>query len=132
MSDASAGRPAWTWDPETLADDLEAAGFDVDRSEARLSDSGGSLTARRDRGERTDLVVVDAGGRIRLRETAVAAEAARRTTVAGVPLRVITQRRVVANVTGTVHSRDEFLAILGQIDALADPEAPAPPADDTA
>src|SRR5690242_21030260 len=49
MSDASAGRPAWTWDPETLADDLEAAGFDVDRSEARLSDSGGSLTARRDR-----------------------------------------------------------------------------------
>ncbi|HET7092099.1 MAG TPA: hypothetical protein VFI22_01440 [Thermomicrobiales bacterium] len=123
MSDASAARPVWTWDPETLAADLEAAGFDVDRSEAHLSDSGGSLTARRDRGGQADLAVVDAGGRIRLRATAVAAEAARRTTVAGVPLRIVVQRRVVANVTGTVHSRAEFLAVLGQIDALADVEA---------
>jgi hypothetical protein len=126
MSDASAARPIWTWDPETLAADLEAAGFDVDRGEAHLSDSGGSLTARRDRGDRADLVVVDAGGRIRLRATAVAAEDARRTTVAGVSLRVVTQRRVVANVTGTVRSRDEFLAVLGQIDTLANPEAPVP------
>ncbi|HEU0116968.1 MAG TPA: hypothetical protein VFQ80_19895 [Thermomicrobiales bacterium] len=124
MSDANAGRPVWTWDPETLAADLEAAGFDVDRGEAHLSDSGGSLTARRDRGERAELVVVDAGGRIRLRVTAVATEDARRASVAGVSLRVVTQRRVVANVTGTVHSRDEFLAILDQIDALADPEVP--------
>jgi hypothetical protein len=132
MSDARAARPVWRWDPETLAADLEAAGFDVDRTEANLSDSGGSLTARRDRGDRADLVVVDAGGRFRLRATSVAAEDARRVTVANVSLRLIVQRRVVANVTGTVHSRDEFLAILGQIDALADPEAPAPPADDTA
>ncbi len=124
MSDAAAARPVWRWDPESLAADLEAAGFDVDRTEANLSDSGGSLTARRDRGDRADLVVVDAGGRIRLRATSVAAEDARRVTVADVPLRLIVQRRVVANVTGTVHTEDEFKAILGQIDALADPDRP--------
>ena len=117
MSDASIAKPVWTWQPERIAAALRERGYDVDASDARLDGGGGSLTARRDRAEAADLLVVDSGGRVRLRASKVDSEQARRDRVGDVLLRVVSQHRLTATVTGTVRSLDELAAVLDHLDA---------------
>jgi hypothetical protein len=56
---------SWTLDVALLSSHLHAAGYDVDDRDSALG-TGGSLTARRERGPESTMVVVDAGGRVRM------------------------------------------------------------------
>ena len=117
MNDATAATGAgWVWEPEGLGAELEARGYEVDRTSARLPEGGGSLEARRERGDRTQLVVVDAGGRVRVRAVAVEAERRGRAEVAGALLRVVAERRVGTTATGTLRRREQFAALLDALD----------------
>ena len=111
----------WQWDPVRLRAALESLGYDVTADEAALAGDGGSLTARRDRASRAHLIVVDAGGRFRA-EIAVAADAPVGTaTVAGVPLRIVTETRRTTTITGLLVDSDQFLPLVAALDRLAPP-----------
>ena len=114
--------PGWSWEPRRLQADLEALGYDVDASAANLAGGGGSLTARLDRGSRGLLVVLDAGGRFRAKVSVVGHEARRTAEVAGVPLRVVSETRRVATVTGTLSDHGQLAAVLAELDRLATPD----------
>lgn len=128
MSDAPPASAPWEWEPEAIAAELERLGFDVDRAAARLPEGGGSLTARRDRGDRSQVVTVDAGGRLRARVTAVVAERGERRLIAGARLRVVTRSEAATTMTGTLSDRAQLAAIVAALDAVATPaDAPDRP-----
>ena len=124
---------AWTYRPDDLAAALQAAGFDVDRSVADLSGGGGSLTARRERADRTILVAVDAGGRIRLdvTERLTAASSTAETLIGGVAFRQTDETVRTRTLTGMLVESDDLPRVLddlirapgGRGEVL--PEAPA-------
>lgn len=108
----------WRWDPERLRAELEEAGYDVDASAADLG-GGGSLRARRDRGGRSFVVAIDAGGRLRGVVTVVADETGGSTTVAGAALRLVIETRRAVMVGGTLTEGAQFGPILEALDGLA-------------
>ncbi len=111
----------WRWDPRRLGADLEKLGYDVTANDAAVAREGGSLTARRNRAGRAHLVVVDAGGRFRA-EIAVAADApGGAVTVAGVPLRLVTETRRTTTITGLLVDPDQLLPLVAALDRLAPP-----------
>jgi len=110
--------PAWRWEPELLRDALAAAGYDVDPA---VSDgaNGGSLRARLDRGGRSHVVVLDAGGRFRGVVTVVADETGGSASVAGVALRVVAETRRAVMVGGTLTAVNQLGPVLEALDGLA-------------
>ena len=114
----------WTWDPGRLRADLEALGYDVDAAHAGID--GGSLTARRDRGGRSHVVVVDAGGRFRAVITVVLDEAGWADEVAGVAVRVVRETRRAVTVTAILDDVGRFVPLVTALDRLA---STAPPED---
>lgn len=108
----------WRWEPARLREELEAAGYDVDASAADL-DGGGSLRARLDRGSRSYVVVVDAGGRFRGVVTVVEDETGGSATVAGAPLRLVVETRRAVMVGGTLTDAAQFGPVLDALDGLA-------------
>ena len=112
----------WIWNTERLRNILTALGFDVDTSDAR-HDSG-SMIARRDRGERSQVVVVDSGGRFRATLTVVLDEAARTEDVAGVTVRVVTETRRSVTVTALLSDADQLVSLVSTVDTFAPPRAP--------
>jgi len=108
----------WRWEPDRLRDELEAAGYDVDSSAAEL-DGGGSLRARLDRGSRSYVVVIDAGGWFRGVVTAVEDETGGAATVAGVPLRLVVETRRAVMVGGALTEPAQLGPVLEALDGLA-------------
>ncbi len=110
---------AWVYQPQRLRDILEAAGFDVDTSAAILS-GGGSLSARRQRGEQATVVSVDAGGRFRATLTAVV-ETPPSTTgnVAGVQVRIVPELTRTTTISGHLTAPDQLGPLLEALPSLA-------------
>ena len=108
----------WRWDPERFRAELEVLGYDVDAAEAVLP-AGGSLTARRDRGSRSHLVVLDAGGRFRATITVLSGEVSGEETVAGIALRVVAETRRWVTVSGTLTEPGHLSPLLVALDRLA-------------
>lgn len=117
----TAASPAdWHWDPDRLRADLAALGYDVDGGDASLP-GGGSLSARRERGTRSHLVAVDAGGRFRATTAVAAEEDGRAETVAGVPVRLVAETRRSWTVSATLTDPAQLAAVVAGLDRLAPP-----------
>lgn len=111
--------PAWRWDPVALGGELEAAGYDVDGTEATMGVGGGSLRGRLDRGSRSYVVVLDAGGRFRGVVTVVEDETGGSASVAGAALRVVAETRRAVMVGGTLTDPAQVGPVLEALDGLA-------------
>ena len=110
--------PAWHWQPEHLAAELEDTGYDVDLRAGTLADGGGSLVARRDRQARSQLVAIDAGGRFRATVTIVVEESRRAAEIGGNPVRVTTETRRIINVAGLLSTPELLPALLEFVDSI--------------
>jgi hypothetical protein len=106
------------WQPDQLRAELEQAGFDIVESRLGLRDGGGSLVARRDRGDRVEMISLDAGGRFRLTVTAVVGESSRAATVAGRPVRVVETVRRESTVAGTLDDPGQLEALVSFAERL--------------
>lgn len=113
-------RPAsgWQWRPDELATELERAGWDVDFTGTSLPDGGGSVTARYDRGERTLVMVIDSGGRVRATLARVVAEGTRAAEVAGTVVRIVSESQRTTTVFGTLTNVDDLPVFLRWLDSL--------------
>jgi hypothetical protein len=120
---------SWTTDPDAIACLLEEAGFDVDRSAQELI-GGGSLTARRDRADRTTLLVVDAGGRLRIDLTSRLSERTAPATLGGLSLHGVESTVRSRTLTGRLTAGTDLVRLLAELDELAgSEESEAPSAD---
>ena len=108
----------WNWDPAALAAILEAAGYDVDTSDAALPGGGGSLSARRDREGDARLVALDAGGRFRATLTSVVEETSWGTELAGIPTRITTRLERSMTLTGVLQHPEQLALMLQELDHL--------------
>jgi hypothetical protein len=106
---------AWTYRPDDLAAALEAAGFDVDRSRAALADGGGSLLARRERADRAILVVVDAGGRLRIDLTTRIGDASGQASLGGLSLRETEETTRTRTLTGRLSDPADLERVLADL-----------------
>ena len=109
----------WRWDPERLRADLEALGYDVDAADPALAEGGGRLSARRDTGSRSHVLVVDAGGRFRVEVTHILDETGWSDALAGLPVRVATEMRRTMTVTGTLAGAGQLTLILDSLGEFA-------------
>ncbi len=109
----------WVYQPQRLRDTLEAAGFDVDTSAAILS-GGGSLSARRQRGEQATVVSLDAGGRFLATLTTVVDTPSPETVdVEGVQLRVVPELTRTTVISGQLTTPDQLAPLLEALPSLA-------------
>lgn len=119
----------WIWNPDALSAILSAAGFDVDRTNASPIGGGGSLTARRDRGEAVDLVAVDAGGRVRATITRqAAAPTSSSAPLDGVTLRLLTELTRTTTLAGELTDLGQFQILVSHLDDLGSDHAVDHPA----
>ena len=121
---------AETWDPVLLAvaDNLRDLGYDIEpsqRGEGPVRD----VVARRDLGDRSEMLAVDASGRFRAAITWVVGEWPSRDEIAGVPVRVVDTVSRSVTITGQVASPDQILPVvagLGENAPWASVAAPGP------
>ncbi len=113
----------FTWDPLAIRDALRGLGYDADLSDAW---SGGTIRARRERGDRACVLVLDAAGRLRAEVTALLDETGRAGAAGGVPIRMVTTTERTVIVTGTMPTLASVAAVVAALDDLADPELPPP------
>lgn len=107
----------WSYDPAALSKTLEAAGFDVDDSQARGLGGGGSLTARRDRNDGTITVAVDSGGRLKVMVTRpLAAANEENPEINGLPLRVLTERSESKTIAAQLDDPKQLTAVLHYVE----------------
>jgi hypothetical protein len=116
----------WSYEPNALAALLEAAGFDVDRTAADMI-GGGSLTARRDRADRTTILVVDAGGRLRIDLTTRLSERAAPLGLTGLRLHGVETTVRTWTLTGQATEKEAVARLLAELDRLDRSEKHAPP-----
>ena len=108
--------PRRSWTLADLVPVLEGAGYDVEGWDPALAQGGGSLTGRRERGGASRLIALDAGGRVRIVLARITDESARRTAVAGVPLRQVTERRQTVTLAGTLTDPEQLGPLLAALD----------------
>jgi hypothetical protein len=105
------------WDREAITETLRSAGYDVDP--ARPGDPpGGSISARRDLGDRVILFTADRGGRFRIEITWLVGEWPSRQELAGIPVRTVDSVTRVVNVSGQFAQAwqlSDLMAALGEI-----------------
>jgi hypothetical protein len=108
----------WRWDPERLASELEQRGWDIELSDARLLEGGGSLSARRDRGGRALLLAVDAGGRVQASLTTVIEQRGETLGIGDVRLRLVRETQRRSTLSGTLTEVGQFWELLRLLDTL--------------
>lgn len=128
------------WEPDDLRRELEALGYEVDGARAH-TDGGGSLTARRDRGDQSHLLVIDSGGRFRASVTATLDDQSTPAVVAGLSLRIVTTSQHISTISARapdIRTLLQVVAALGDLSlpepkpaAIAPPPAAAQPAVET-
>jgi hypothetical protein len=111
----------FAWDPLAIREILRKLGFDVDLLDAW---SGGVVRARRERGDRAALLVLDAAGRLRAELSATLGETARDANANGTALRVVATTQRLVTVTGVVPSLADLTAVIAALDATAEPDLP--------
>ena len=107
---------------------LRGLGFDIESVGADQGDR--ALVARRDLGDRSILVTVDASGRFRVEITWLVGEWPSREVIGGVAVRIVDGVTRTVSVTGTVERLEAFprvLQSLGGILPWATREPPAAP-----
>jgi hypothetical protein len=132
--DAANGTEAgMVWDRAAITETLRSAGYDVDP--ARPGEpAGGSITARRDIGDRVILFTTDVGGRFRIDITWLVGEWPSRQELAGIPVRTVDSVTRAVNVSGQIAQAGqlaEVISALGEIVSWAGTDdaeiADAPP-----
>ncbi|MCC6312821.1 MAG: hypothetical protein IT337_02315 [Thermomicrobiales bacterium] len=114
-------------DLDRLRPVLETLGYDIEEEERRRAVQRGALVARRDRGDRSHLVVFDRGGRFRGVVTLTVNETARATALDGVALRVVTVDQRVVTTIGQAPDETTALRLVEALDRIAAPDAPPDP-----
>jgi len=109
----------WRWQPSALRALVEGLGYDVAEREGGDPVSANSLTARRERGGRAHLVVVDAGGRLRAEVTFTEDETAGATRWRETDLRLVRVTRRETTISGQLVDHADLRAILLDLDRLA-------------
>ncbi len=107
----------FVWDPTALAEILRQRGYDVDVADAWLGE-GGSIAARRERSDRAQLVVVDAGARFKAETTAIVADSSWRAEIAGVEIRVVETEQRTTTVTASLPNGEAFGTLLDALDQI--------------
>lgn len=106
--------PHWSWQPAKLSALLRGLGYDVDLSDA--AERSGSLRGRRDRGARSHVVVLDAGGRFRAQVTHVREEARRVASIAGFEATIIRATEQTEHITATLTDPQQLEPLLRALD----------------
>ncbi|HLL51443.1 MAG TPA: hypothetical protein VK356_12310 [Thermomicrobiales bacterium] len=108
----------WRRAMPTLADRLREFGYDIEPSRhGELS--GGSIVARRDRGDRAEVIAIDAGGRFRVTITWMVGEWPSWDQIAGVPVGVVDAVSRVVTVTGQLESPEQVVELVGGMSTIA-------------
>lgn len=105
-----------TWDPDLLAiaDSLRDLGYDIEPTQS-VEGPIRDLVARRDLGDRAEMLAIDASGRFRAALTWVVGEWPSRDEIAGVPVRVVDAVSRTVTVTGQVETLDRVLPVLARL-----------------
>jgi len=110
---------------------LREIGYDI-ASPQSGAPPGGSIVARRDLGDRTVLLAIDAGGRFRAEITWVVGEWASQDEIAGIAVQVVDAVSRAVTITGQLSGPEQVFEVvtgLGTIVSwadVADSEAPSP------
>ena len=108
----------WRQVMPTLADRLREFGYDIEHSGSN-DPSGGSIVARRNRGDRVVVIAIDAGGRFRVTITWMVGEWPSRDEIAGVPVRVVDAVSRSVTVTGQLESPEQVAAVVDGMSTIA-------------
>jgi hypothetical protein len=101
-----------------IADRLRQIGYDIASSQPSAP-QGGSIVARRDRGERVIVLAVDVGGRFRAEITWVGGEWPSRDEVAGVAVRVVDSVSRTVTITGQLSEPEQVSDVIAGLGAVA-------------
>ncbi|MFM9106525.1 MAG: hypothetical protein ACKOWF_07480 [Chloroflexota bacterium] len=124
MSGATAPGQPFDWNPVMLRTLFLARGYDVAFDDAWPGDDSGSITARRERGPRSHLVVVDAGGRFGARVTVTSGERGHAGEIGSIPVRVTETSQRLVMVSGRLEHPANLDAVLAALDEVADNDDP--------
>ncbi|HEX2282146.1 MAG TPA: hypothetical protein VHG52_10355 [Thermomicrobiales bacterium] len=102
----------------SIADRLRQIGYDIVSSQSSAP-QGGSIVARRDRGDRVIVLAVDAGGRFRAEITWVVGEWPSRDEVAGVAVRVVDSVSRLVTITGQLSEPEQLFDVIAGLGAVA-------------
>ena len=122
---------SWPEALPAIADSLREIGYDI-ASPQSGAPTGGSIVARRDLGDRTVLLAIDAGGRFRAELTWVVGEWASQDEIAGIAVQVVDAVSRAVTITGQLSGPEQVFEVvtgLGTIVSwadVADSEAPSP------
>jgi hypothetical protein len=111
-------------DLEGVADTLRDLGYDIEPAQPG-EPRGATVVARRDLGDRAIVLVLDAGGRLRIDLTWTVGEWASRDELAGVPLRVVDTVARSTNLVGRIERPEDVGAVVAALGGIADWAAPA-------
>lgn len=111
----------FAWDPLAIRETLFGLGYDVDLTDAWGT---GTIRARRERGGRACVLVLDAAGRLRADLTATLDETSRADEAEAVPLRVVAVTQRIATVTTTLPALAALAPVVAALDAVADRDLP--------
>ncbi len=118
----------WHYDRSEITALLSAEGFDIDLPESfQVRSAGASLTARRDRADRSILVAVDPGGRVRVTASTRIAESSRSVPIPDGPvLAAVSETTRQVTLTGRLERPGDVIAIIRMLGddppAAEDPE----------
>lgn len=113
MSEPGAIPNSWSPALLALADGLRGLGYDIETT----SDGGPvrDIIARRDMGDRAEMLAIDASGRFRAALTWMVGEWPSRDQIAGVPVHVVDAVSRAVTITGQVESLDQILDVVSDL-----------------
>ena len=95
----------------SIADRLRQIGYDIASSQSS-GPQGGSIVARRDRGDRVIVLAVDAGGRFRAEITWIVGEWPSQDEIAGVTVRVVDSVSRAVTITGQMSDPEQVFEVI--------------------
>jgi hypothetical protein len=118
MSHPTRWEERWREALPSIADRLRQIGYDIASSQSSAS-QGGSIVARRDRGDRVIVLAVDAGGRFRAEITWVVGEWPSQDEIAGVAVRVVDAVSRAVTITGQLSEPEQLFDVIAGLGAVA-------------
>jgi hypothetical protein len=117
MTDRRSGEERWHEALPALRDSLREIGYDIVSSQTGTP-LGGSIVARRDRGDRAVLLAIDAGGRFRAEITWLVGEWPSQDQISGVPVHVVDAVSRAVTVTGELSRPEQVLEIVAALGTI--------------
>jgi hypothetical protein len=118
MSHPSRSEERWREALPSIADRLRQIGYDIASSQSSAP-QGGSIVARRDRGDRVMVLAVDAGGRFRAEITSIVGEWPSRDEIAGVAVRVVDSVSRAVTITGQLSDPEQVVEVVTSLSTIA-------------